>query len=87
VLTPITIILLAVAKGAGEGFAEVVKDRIHKSFIIKSGAEEGEKRIKAMEKLPEKNECLDKLEERLKEAGRTCSRGGSHSSYDSKADR
>jgi polyhydroxyalkanoate synthesis regulator phasin len=63
VLTPVTIILLAVAKGAGkvveaagEGFAEVVKDRIHKSFITKSDTAEDEKRMKDME------ERLQKLE-------------------------
>jgi hypothetical protein len=56
VLTPATIILLAVAKGvgkvveaAGEGFAEVVKDRIRKSFSVESGKERVEKRIKDVE--------------------------------------
>jgi hypothetical protein len=62
-LTTITIILLAVTKGAGkvveaagERFAEAVKERIHKSFIMKGDSENGEKRIKDME------ERLQKLE-------------------------
>jgi len=45
-----------VVEAAGEGFAEVVKGRINKSFMVESGTEEGDKRIKAME------ERLKKLE-------------------------